>query len=329
MMGEPGRGTALAREGHQILIELDARRELAEAKMHALLGGMAEDDARADCLLRESLSLARETDAPMEEAWALHLLGGRHLIRAILDGLPEEAWQWTQEAYDKALDIHRRIGHRRGEAILLQAQAQYAHVGGQYKKARLLYEESLALSRALGLREWILGCLRGLGSLALITGDSQVAQSRYLEGLEKAEAWGNPFEARYALCGLGEVALAAGEPSKADGFFRRGLQGAIEDGGLGAARIVLSMARWSVQRGDPARAVELLAFAYHCVEPTSEGELRLFGRDLEGKLQGALPPDVYAAAEERGKARDMEETLRELLAEVEEEVVRHGPEQDE
>jgi hypothetical protein len=324
MMGEPGRGAALAREGHQILTELDARRELAEAKMHAFLGGMAEDQAHADRLLRESLSLARETSAPMEEAWALDLLGGRYLARAIRGGLPEEVWQWTQEAWDKALDIERRIGHRRGEAIMLQAQAQYAHVTEQYRKAKLLYEESLALSRALGLREWILYCLRDLGSLTLITDDHQAAQSCLLEGLEKAETWGNPREARYALCGLGDVALATGAPCEAAEFYRRAAQAAIEVGGVsGVDRIMLSMAKLSAQRGELARAAELLALAYHIVATYaaySWSDVGLAGgRELERALQEQLSSEVYAAAQERGRARDVEGTLRELLAELEDE----------
>jgi hypothetical protein len=41
------------------------------------------------------------------------------------------------------------------------------------------------------------------------------------------------------------------------------------------------------------------------------------GGDLERALRSALPPEVYTAAQERGRARDVEETLRELLAELE------------
>jgi hypothetical protein len=33
-------------------------------------------------------------------------------------------------------------------------------------------------------------------------------------------------------------------------------------------------------------------------------------------LKAALPPDIYAAAYERGKARDLDATVRELLAEI-------------
>jgi predicted ATPase/DNA-binding SARP family transcriptional activator len=331
---DPEHASALAREGHQILVELDARRELAEAKMFAVLAGMAEDDAHADRLLHEGLSLAQETDAPMEEAWALDLLGGRHAVRAILEGLPEEAWQWTYEAFARALEIFRRIGHRRGEAIMLWGQADYAHAKGQYTKARSLYEESLAMCRELDIRQWVLNTLRHSGNAALTAGDCAEARAYYQEDLEKARAWGDPVETRHALCGLGDVALATGAPREAAEFYRRALQAAIEIGGFsGVQRIALSMAKRSAQSGERARAAELLAFAYHVVETYaiySWAEVGLAGgRELEQELQEALPPDAYAAAQERGWARDMEETLRELLAEMEEEVVRHGPEQDE
>jgi hypothetical protein len=43
------------------------------------------------------------------------------------------------------------------------------------------------------------------------------------------------------------------------------------------------------------------------------------GRELERALQEQLSSEVYAAAQERGRARDVEGTLRELLAELEQE----------
>ncbi|HUT17866.1 MAG TPA: tetratricopeptide repeat protein, partial [Anaerolineae bacterium] len=329
------RARTQVREGHQILTDLDARRELAEAKMHAFLAGMPEDEAHADRLLQESLSLARETDAPLEEAWALVVIGLRHFVRAMVDGRPEgEAWRRAQEAYSRALEISRRIGHRRGEAIVLGGQATCAHAEGQYAKARSLYEESLALFRELDARTWVLGTLRDAGNATLTAGDYAEAGAYYLEDLEKSRAWGNPVEARYALCGLGDVALAGGEPRKAAEFYRRAVQGAIEVGGFsGVERIALSMAKLSAQSGERARAAELLAFAYHIVAryaAYSWNEVGLAGgRELEQALQEHLPPGVYAAAQERGRARDVEETLRELLAEVEQEAALHGPEQDE
>jgi tetratricopeptide (TPR) repeat protein len=306
---------AAAREGHQILIELDARRELAEAKIYLYVSGVPKDHTQAQRLLQESISLARETDFPSAECWALHHLGGLYCARAMGHGLAEAGiWQRAQDAFARALDLHRRTGHRRGEAILLQAQAACAHAQGQYAKARSLYKESLVLCRELGIREWELYCLQGLADLALATDDYQEAQSCYLEGLDKAQAWGNPFQARHALCGLGDVALAAGERGKATDLFQRALQEAIEIGDYGAERTVLSMAKLLAGKGARARAAELLAFALHAgwVLGWLPG-----GAALEQRLRAHVPPDEYAAAQERGRARDMGQTLRELLEELE------------
>ncbi|MFL7810886.1 MAG: tetratricopeptide repeat protein, partial [Anaerolineae bacterium] len=307
---EPENAPALAREGHQILTEVDARRELAEAKMLAFIVGIAEDDAAADCLLQEGLSLARETDAPIEEAWALAHLGARDFVRAMVGGGPKgEAWERAQKAFSRELEIYRRIGHRRGEAIVLLGQASCAHAKRQYPKAKRLFEESLARFRALDERTWVLYCLLGLGALGLATGDHTGARVYYMESLNAAQADGNLLQARYALCGLGDVALVEEEPRKAVELYLRAVQGAIEVGGFsGVERIMLSMAKLSMQRGERARAAELLAFAYHIVAlhaPWDWAEVGFAGgMELERALQEDLSPEDYAAAQERGRARD-------------------------
>jgi predicted ATPase/tetratricopeptide (TPR) repeat protein len=330
---EPENAPALAREGHQILTEVDARRELAEAKMLAFIAGMADDDAAADCLLQESLSFARETDAPIEEAWALAHLGARDFVRAMVGGGPKgEAWERAQKAFSRELEIYRRIGHRRGEAIVLLGQASCAHAKRQYPKAKRLFEESLARFRALDERTWVLYCLLGLGALGLATGDHTGARVYYMESLNAAQADGNLLQARYALCGLGDVALVEEEPRKAVELYLRAVQGAIEVGGFsGVERIMLSMAKLSMQRGERVRAAELLAFAYHIVAlhaPWDWGEVGLAGgRELERALQEDLSPEDYVAAQARGRARDIEGTLHELLVELEAELSKEveGP----
>jgi len=310
---------ALAREGHQILTELDARRELAEAKLQAYFAGAAEDDAHAERLLQESLSLARETGRPDSEAWALEWLGDRYFAHSIeADSLGGEMWRQAQASYSRSLEIRRRLGYHRGEAILLAKQALCAYAEGRHAEARSLYEESLARFRAMGVRDWILVCLGELGMLALTVGDHRAAEASFQEYLETAQAWGDPVSARYALCGLGDLALARGEASKASCIRRRALQGAIEEGGLAAERILFSFAQLSAQEGRHVRAAELLALVYAIVSPSLRCTVMVCGGgDLERALRSALSPEVYAAAQERGRARDVEETLRELLAELE------------
>jgi len=322
MTEEAERGRALAREGHQILTELDAMDELAEAKMLVYMAGTAEDDAHADRLVEESVSLAQETGRPVVEAWASLNVGTRYFLRDIAGGRPAgEMRRRAQEAYARALELCRRVRSRGHEAMVLGAQADVALAEGQYAKARSLVQESLAIYRGLGMQEWILFCLRRLGDVALAAGAHEEAQTSYQEYLTKSQEWGTPVETRYALCGLGDVALGAGEPSRAAGFYRRALQGMIEVWGFsGVERIALSMAKLSAEKGDKARAAELIAFAYHIVAlhaPWDWGEVGLAGgMELERALQEDLSPQDYAAAQERGRARDIEGTLHELLAEL-------------
>ncbi len=64
------------------------------------------------------------------------------------------------------------------------------------------------------------------------------------------------------------------------------------------------------------QAVELLALVlYH---PASEQETKGRANRLLDKLGFSLPPELVAAAQERGKARDLWVTAGELLAELEE-----------
>jgi DNA-binding SARP family transcriptional activator/predicted ATPase len=326
MTEEHDRGAALAREGHQILTELDARRELTEAKIVAYLAGMAEDDAEADRLLQDSLSLARETGRPEMEARALEHVGSLYFVRAMVGGGPQgDAWRRAQAAYAAALEVYRRIGSRLGEANLLTDQAICAHAQGRYVEARSLHRGSRALFRRLGAQWWALFSLRRLGDVALTASAPQEAQAYYQALLDESQAGGLPIETRYALCGLGDVALAKGKAHEAARLYRRAIQGAMEDWKFdGRERTMLSLAKWSAQRGERARAAELLALAYHIVAthaPWCWSEVGLAGgRELEQALQEALSPEAYAAAQERGRARDMKETLRELLAELEAEL---------
>jgi len=319
---------SLAREGYQILTELDAKRELAEANVIGYLVGMAEDDAEADRLLEEGLSLARETSRPTVEAYAQHIIAIRWFMRAMVDGLPEgEMWERAQEAYSSALVIYKRTGSRLGEAQVLAGQAECAHAEGRYAEARSLYEQGLALSRELGAQWWILYCLRKLGDLALTAGTYQEARAHYQAYLEESQARGHPIETRYALCGLGDVALATGAPRRAASLYWRAAQEAIEGWVFsGIERIMLSVAKLSAHSGEPVRAAELLALAYQIVATHAPYHWETVGlaggRELEQQLQSQLTPEVYAAAQQRGRARDMAETLHELLVGLEAELSR-------
>jgi len=80
--------------------------------------------------------------------------------------------------------------------------------------------------------------------------------------------------------------------------------------GLPAAALLLA------DEGQSERAVEVYALAsrYPCVT-NSQWYEDVAGRHIAA-VAATLPPDVVAAAQERGRARDLEATVDELLAEL-------------
>jgi hypothetical protein len=81
---------------------------------------------------------------------------------------------------------------------------------------------------------------------------------------------------------------------------------------------VTAIALLLADRGEAARAVELYALASrYPVVANSRWYEDVVGRHIAAAAR-ALPPDVVAAAEARGRARALEATVRELLAELEE-----------
>jgi hypothetical protein len=67
--------------------------------------------------------------------------------------------------------------------------------------------------------------------------------------------------------------------------------------------------------GEKERALELLVLIRH--HPLSWRWTKDRAAPLVTELEAELPPDVVAAAQERGRARDLEATVAELLVELE------------
>jgi hypothetical protein len=78
------------------------------------------------------------------------------------------------------------------------------------------------------------------------------------------------------------------------------------------------MALLYARRGQCARAIELYALAsYYPFVPNSRMARDIVGRHIAA-VAATLPPEVVAAAQERGRARDLWATMEELLEELEE-----------
>jgi tetratricopeptide (TPR) repeat protein len=301
----------LAQEGLSLLRGRASGRVLATGYLLAVLGRAAVDETQAKQLLEQGLAIAQEADEPIEVCWALHLLGKI--------ALRHEQYGEAEGRFLTFLRIAREIDHRRGEARALGDLGKVAYSRGQHSRARELYEQSLAIFRQLGEREWIVSRLRGLGKIALASGDVEQARARYREMLSLAEEQADLRHMAGSLCGLGNVALATGDVPAARRCYQRGLEVALEDPRAITDQETLgSLARWVAHKGEPERTVELLTLSL-CERQILGAGLVCDVRALLADLRSRLSPEAYATARKRGRARDLEATLRELLAELQDE----------
>ncbi len=123
----------------------------------------------------------------------------------------------------------------------------------------------------------------------------------------------------WALTSLGYALRGLGDHRRARQHISAALRIATE---LRAVTVLVpavpAIALLLADRGEAARAVELYALALRYPHVANS----CWYEDVVGKHITAaaetLPPDVVAAAEARGRARDLEATVKELLAELDE-----------
>jgi hypothetical protein len=124
-------------------------------------------------------------------------------------------------------------------------------------------------------------------------------------------SWGVPV----SLQRLGDVALAIGDRQGARQHYEQSVQMAIDHPYVELQLyVLLGPARLWEREGRAEEAVELAALARH--HPASGEEARDKADRLLERLRPELSTEAYAAAEARGRARDLEATLRELLIEL-------------
>jgi tetratricopeptide (TPR) repeat protein len=271
---------------------------------NALYLGQIEE---AERLLRESIPIHQERGIPggafTGVAWGLLWLGQFDEAHSIYE---------KSLAFFSDLGSRQRVSH--SDAWLGYAEAHL----GQYEQARVQVETSLAISRELNHQMGIgAGCFM-LGSVALAE-DAYAEAWRLLEEGIAVSHWIGYRAALdqglavlgYALCGLGQLPQAERHSYEA-------LRSFAEIRSFLPLLLVLpGIALLLADRGEKERAVELYALAsrYPLVANSRWFE------DVAGKhiaaVAATLPPEVVAAVQERGRARDLDAAVAELLDELE------------
>jgi predicted ATPase len=261
-------------------------------------------------LNRECIQISRELGHRQGIGRGLNQLGpGLTLMGQFTESLSvlaESVALWAELGVDKFRNWHT---FWRGMAEM--------HLG-KYKVADSLAEQVLTSARGARQRPSIASAFWLLGDAELAAGQPEAARECFAQSIAIYREYGLPNEMAIVL---GEMVLALvhlGQASEAAETLLEALQ-IIRQGGAIASfiHVLPGGALLEAAVGAPELAAEFYALAsrYPYVVNSRWYE------DVVGKhiaaAAAALPPEVVAAAQERGRARDLWETVDELLGALE------------
>lgn len=217
-----------------------------------------------------------------------------------------------------SLAICEEVGGRAVIAWCLSVLGAVARLGGDFAEAEGLLQQSLALYREMGLVSQLPLCLNNLARLAYDQGAYRPAEQYLQESLTFCQQTDHSGELASTLRHLGHVACARGrdEFPQARQYFQQALEIVARTGAAPVALDVLVGWATLLFEGDPgdkAQAVELLTLAQ--AHPASEYETRQKTQRFLAELTSILPPDVFKAAQVRGKEMRLETLVGKLLGE--------------
>jgi tetratricopeptide (TPR) repeat protein len=312
MSGAPHEAEPLVREGLAIQRALGDHRGMAGSLR--VLGVIAVSTGR----LEESVRLARESVDLFRE------MGDRgHAAEALLNlgynlgflGRLEEA----HRRLSQSVAIYRDLGFGGSwSSLSLSFLARIDMLLGQYEEADALAQEALVLAQEEGH-------LTGIGAALWVLSRLAIPAGEYAEALQIIQ----PFLPETGWTpGVGDFAIISSLTYAAHGLDRpdrvrrplcEGLRLWHRNGDLAIILLLLpAIALLLADEGQVERAVELYALAsrYPYVANARWFE-DAAGKHISAAAAKALPPDVVAAAQERGRARDLQTTIEDLLAELE------------
>jgi predicted ATPase/DNA-binding SARP family transcriptional activator len=263
----------------------------------------------AERVQREGLAFLQEIGDKAEVTWGLMNFGG---TLAYLGRFAEAC-----APFEESAAISDNLGMRTALAWATELLGWIKTNLGLYEEAHDLQQAGLDMFSEIGSRPGIGESLLGLGNLALVR--EAYAEARDL--LERSatifQEVGERDELNLVLTYLGHAAFGLGQLAQARRYLIEALQGAAEAGTLAPAVFSIALvALLLANQGEAERAVELYALASrHPYVGNSRYQEDTVGRHIAAAA-ATLPPEVAAGAQARGRARDLEATVAELLVEL-------------
>jgi tetratricopeptide (TPR) repeat protein len=279
--------------------------------------GQLEESERLVC---ESLAVFQETGDRAGVVHGMRTLGLILLYR----GKSTEAHSLLEEALALATDLglgqHKAVASRTLGLVEMNA--------GRYKgaRARVQGRTDLAFARELVERRWIGFSCFVLGAVSLAEEDYVDARRLLREAIPVYRETMDLGILGQALGLLGIAERGLGRSCQAERHLYDALQVAAKVGPFLPLMYTLpATALLLIDRGEVERAVELYALAsYYPIVANSRWFDDVAGKHVAA-VAATLPPEVVAAAEKRGRQRDLWATVEELLVELKKQVGADSP----
>jgi tetratricopeptide (TPR) repeat protein len=258
-------------------------------------------------LLQESVTGLRAHGNLLEIAYSLRRLG--YITWAL--GEYGEARRVYQECHA----LFHEIGDRAGMAISLAGQARAACGQEAYRECKRLYREGLEMFREIGSLADASVVLGDLSSVANLLGELDEGRRLGQESLDLLVDLDYPIHRAWEFGVLGNAACVLEDEQETKRAFRQALETGRPARAIAFVLLtVAEIAALRMREGKREQTVELLALVLR--HPATWQWAKDRAAPLFAALEAELAPELFAAAQERGKARDLDATVRKLLAEL-------------
>jgi tetratricopeptide (TPR) repeat protein len=232
----------------------------------------------------------------------------------LLQGQFAEARSYVLEG----IQIYEELGLRHAYSAMARMWLGLVEwASGHYQQARQELQTALAMARETDWKRGVGDALLGLGAIAVVEGAPEQALQLAAEGAASLQAIKQIDDYAWALAVMGYAECELGRFNQAREHLSEALRLGAEVGTMPPLATALPGIAWLWASCSHAeRAVELFALAsgipfvskMRWIEDTA-------GRQVAAAA-ATLPPDTVAAAEARGRARDLDATIAEVLGEL-------------
>jgi predicted ATPase/DNA-binding SARP family transcriptional activator len=253
----------------------------------------------------KGLSLARQHGRAL---FIGDFLGSLAVVIKELDDFPNK-----EQFYEEGLAEVRQLGNYSSLPSFLHYYAFFLLHNGDLQKAKALARESLELAQPFEQKWLVPSIVDCLGMIAFKLGDYEQAQALLQEAFARSEEQKMPFFHAYLLGNLGKLSTTLGEYARAKQYLKQSLEiGFSTKSSFNMAGSLVPLAELYIAQKQPQQAAEWLSLSLH--HPATERHEKIEAKRLLEVLASQLSVNELNAAKERGKALDLTEVVREILA---------------